>query len=871
VITSLYRVTQTSGDPPQEAVHPVQSHASHPIIHHSGAIDIDQDGIQDSLETRILQNAPNVNAVTPVVVTLNDPVADVHLDSFVKSGGRISHIYHNVTYGFAGVIPSPSIEKFASLVRDDLVLIEYDAPLRYHLDVSVPMIRVRPTIWDTYGYKGASDLSIAILDTGIDDSHPDVGPFGDSNFSRKIVGWYDATPENSQSPEDYGEHGTHVAAIAAGTGMANRMQDYGNIETTFTYMLPQWGYGYIDYVDVMNPGVIELNCSWDGNNNVLLRLYDPAEEWVIETSGRSQPLILTYNTTGTPHQTGRYGVLVGNLAGPSGDAFSCTEAYPYQGLNDSHNLLTGVAPNSKLVGVKVFDNTGSGTLSYLIEALDWVILNRKSLNIVVASLSLSLEDGAIDTTLDQKVDTMVQNGIVTTISAGNDYPDYSIGSPGTAAFAITVAATNDQNGITAYSSNGDPVKNEFGLIKPDVAAPGGTFNSLVGNKIISADSNDVDAGYSDFMDRNDNDYQQMAGTSMSTPHVAGLAALLVQASGEWNWTLDEVLKVKMIMSMTSFEVQSGEGTNVPPLDRGGKDEKEGFGRIAPDAAIQAATLNYSIGQLTDSTFGSGLSDKKVWARQVQLQGETTYNFNLSVPSGADFDMFLYDASPDEYGQPLILEKSINASLGMDENLCITPEEPGTFYLVVKWVSGSGTFTIESSIKTRNLAVLDVVPSVREAFEGWMVNISVTVKNLGELTETFNTTAYFDSNVIAVLLATSLAPNDSLTLIFEWNTTDVTPGNYTISATAGPLQEETDLTDNTFTDGTVRLKILGDANDDGVIDIFDALQTLAAFGVYDPNCDFNGDGKIDLIDALILMDAFRKQIYSPSFGCTQSVF
>lgn len=171
----------------------------------------------------------------------------------------------------------------------------------------------------------------------------------------------------------------------------------------------------------MNPCVIQLECSWSGPNTVALKLYDPARNKVAETSGSTSPLTITYNTEGTSYPTGRYKVLVGNLAGPSGTPFSCLETYPYEGQNDSYNLFVGVAHNSKLVSVKVFDNTGAGTLSTLVEAMDWIIENRITYRIVVVNMSLGLEEGAVDSTLDQKADTMVQNGIVTTVAAGNEY------------------------------------------------------------------------------------------------------------------------------------------------------------------------------------------------------------------------------------------------------------------------------------------------------------------------------------------------------------------------------------------------------------------------------------------------------------------
>jgi len=831
-----------------------------PIIRHQNMMDKDFDGIQDSLENRVSQVAGNKGAVLPVVVTFYSPVLNRDLEWFVILGGRVTHVYRYVTYGFAGVIPAANISKFATLEKERLSVIEYDASIRYHLDVSTPLVRARPIVWETYGYTGFSNESIAIIDTGIDDSHPDVGPYGDLNFSRKIVGWYDATADGASTPQDYGEHGTHVAGIAAGTGAANTLQGTGEVETTFTYILPPEKpgplvYGYVDYIDVTSPDVITLNCSWGGTNNVLMVLNSPAGE-VARTSGTSQPLILTYDTTDTSHPTGLYEVFVGNVDGPSGTPFSCLETYPYQGLNDGHNLFTGVAPNSRLVGVKVFDNSGSGTMSTVMAGMEWVIENRMTYNITVASMSVGLENGATETTLDEKADTMVTNGIVTVVSAGNDFPEYTIGSPGTAAYVITVAATNDQDGIASYSSNGDTAKNEYGLIKPDVAAPGGTFDPQYGNKIVSADSNDVDAGYTGCADQNPDDYQQMAGTSMSTPHVSGLAALLIQALGGWNWTRDEAFKIKMILGMTAFETQSGEGSNQPPLNRGDKDSREGYGRVCADAAIEAVTMTYNVGDLANDTLGCNPSDKKVWARKVSLQAGTLYEFCLSVPSEADYDLYLYNGEPDGYGQPTILRKSVNASQGAEEPIEYAPNGADTYYIVVKWVSGDGMFNLRSaSTQEHDVAVLTVEPSSAKAYTGETVNITVVVKNEGTFVEDFNVTAYYNDTIVGLQNVTDLEPTANTTLIFSWNTIGAeTYINYTIKAEVSSVSGESDLADNSFTDGKVLVKILADINGDGRVGLKDAVLLCQAYCKTpnpNPEADLNGDGHVDLADAIIL--------------------
>ncbi len=301
-----------------------------PIIYHADSMDRDADNLQDRLESLISQvMRVNKSATLPIVVTLISPVTPQDIEYFQSLGGEIQHVYGSVTYGFAGIAPASNLSLFANQKRQRLSMIEYDMPLDYHLDISTSLIGTRPTVWNTYGYRGSPNHSIAILDTGIDDSHPDLGPYGDLNFSQKIVGWYDATSDSSPTPEDYGEHGSHVAGTAAGTGAANSMQSNGTIQTTFAYVLPTSGYGYIDFIDVLTPGVIHLNLHWTGPNTVLLRLYDPAGTIVEEIAENTPPSTIEYSTEDSTYPTGRYQVLVGNFLGPSGAPFSCTEEYPY--------------------------------------------------------------------------------------------------------------------------------------------------------------------------------------------------------------------------------------------------------------------------------------------------------------------------------------------------------------------------------------------------------------------------------------------------------------------------------------------------------------------------------------------------------------
>jgi hypothetical protein len=90
-------------------------------------------------------------------------------------------------------------------------------------------------------------------------------------------------------------------------------------------------------------------------------------------------------------------------------------------------------------------------------------------------------------------------------------------------------------------------------------------------------------------------------------------------------------------------------------------------------------------------------------------------------------------------------------------------------------------------------------------QGQIVNINVTVKNLGNLKESFDTKTYFDTELIGTQHATDLAPAAEVTLTFSWNTSLAEPyKNYTIKAEVTILPYETKTNDNTWIDGTVEV-------------------------------------------------------------------
>lgn len=199
-------------------------------------------------------------------------------------------------------------------------------------------------------------------------------------------------------------------------------------------------------------------------------------------------------TSTTPYDDNGHGTHVASIAAGLGKAI-----WAYR----------GVAFGSALVGVKVLDATGHGSYSQIIAGVQWCVNNKNTYGIKVINMSLG---GSSDLALRAAVTVAVNNGIVVVCAAGNDGPGLNtIGSPGDAQAVITVGNMSDvgQGGyFLVPSSSRGPV--DTSRIKPDVCAPG---------YYITA----AKAGTT-------NQYIAMTGTSMASPFVAGLVALMLDAN-----------------------------------------------------------------------------------------------------------------------------------------------------------------------------------------------------------------------------------------------------------------------------------------------------------------------------------------------------
>ena len=155
----------------------------------------------------------------------------------------------------------------------------------------------------------------------------------------------------------------------------------------------------------------------------------------------------------------------------------------------------GIAKSATLIPVRVLGCTGSGTNSGVIAGLDWIISHHTAGTPAVANMSLG---GGASAALDLAVQNVINDGVVMAVAAGNDGLNACNYSPARAVNAITVGSTTTTDARSSFSNTGTCV---------DIFAPGSLItSSWIGSSTATT---------------------TISGTSMASPHVAGVAAVLI--------------------------------------------------------------------------------------------------------------------------------------------------------------------------------------------------------------------------------------------------------------------------------------------------------------------------------------------------------
>ena len=194
------------------------------------------------------------------------------------------------------------------------------------------------------------------------------------------------------------------------------------------------------------------------------------------------------NKTEIPYDDNGHGTFVAGVACGSGIL--------------SHNNL-GIAPLAKIISIKALSRNGDSNSNTILDAMQWIYENHKAYKISVVCMSFGAESADNFDPLSLGAEALWRIGITVVAAAGNSGPNQnSIKSPGSNPYIITVGALDINNlSVANFSSRGPTIYGH----KPDLLAPAIDIISC-NNKFLP--------------------YTKMSGTSVATPIIAGVCAIL---------------------------------------------------------------------------------------------------------------------------------------------------------------------------------------------------------------------------------------------------------------------------------------------------------------------------------------------------------
>jgi len=204
------------------------------------------------------------------------------------------------------------------------------------------------------------------------------------------------------------------------------------------------------------------------------------------------------------------------------------------GAKDNVSGIVGIAPNVKLVAIRVLDANGSGYYSDIISALNYILTWKRNNPTLKAIVNMSL-GGPANSVFDSSVRTLVNNNILVVVAAGNEGRNVTTASPARVLEALTIGAYNPNNNVEASWSN-------YGT-GVDLQAPGVSIDSTYKG----------------------NQYAVFSGTSMASPMVAGALACLLTK----NPSLTNVIQIRNLLvsdasptTVTNYDNTIGSNPNI---------------------------------------------------------------------------------------------------------------------------------------------------------------------------------------------------------------------------------------------------------------------------------------------------------------------
>jgi serine protease AprX len=318
------------------------------------------------------------------------------------------------------------------------------------------------------------------------------------------------------------------------------------------------------------------------------------------------------------------------------------------GEHNTSTNVSGVAPGASLINAKVLAQDGSSSEDWAISGLEWSM--EQNADIISMSFGDWQGDGTGRDPLSMAVTNTVNAGHVVVVAAGNEGPgEATIGYPAIVTDAIAVAASDDNDKITNFSSRGPTGDGRVGI---DLAAPG--------VDIVSANA----------MWETDDYYTTMNGSSMACPHVAGAAALLLDAYPD--------------LSPEDVKQALMNGAD----DIGNDILEQGAGRLDVAKAYYALTNGIQV-------------DDPLWFVGRVYQGNYVNTFTVYNNNDVDVTVTITSSSGDVGDWISLNDTNVSVpahgSASFDATMNVATTIPGTYYGNINVSDGSSDIVIPVSV------------------------------------------------------------------------------------------------------------------------------------------------------------------------------